>query len=219
MPAKISDRDRMYRKKLLYIAPVSLLIIFSLFVTSDYMPYEELDKRLGWKGPMRILPEITILPSTDPLESFLEERKLKTMTSIVLNVLDETGPSEGGSKKKKKIEKEEREIPPEDGLDLIHTRPMHSDVPYSEDYIILKMVHPDYPAEELINGIEGEVTLELLVNEEGKVENAWILSVIGPKSFEESSLKAVRQFIFQTPVHDGKRTPMSIRFQINFKII
>lgn len=217
MPAKISDRDRMYRKRLLYIAPVSILLILSLFATSDYVSYTDLNKRLGWKGPMRVLPEITILPDTDPYESFLEDRKLRTMTSIDLNVLDETGPSEGFTKKKKT--EEQANTPPEDGLDMVHTRPMHSDVPYSEDYIILKMVHPEYPTEELINGIEGEVTLELLVNEEGRVEGAWVLSVIGPRSFEESSLKAVKQFLFQAPVRNGKPEPMSIRFQINFKIL
>jgi TonB family protein len=219
MPAKIADRDRMYRKTLLCIAPVSVLIILLLFVTSDYVPYSELDKRLGWKGAMRVLPEITILPDTDPLESFLEERKLKSLTSVDLNILDETGLAEGGAKKQKMKEEEETDIPREDGLDFIRTRPMHSDVPYSEDYIILKMVHPVYPTNELINGVEGEVTLELLVNEDGSVENAWILSIIGPKSFEESSLKAVRQFLFQSPIRDGKPAPMSIRFQINFKIL
>jgi TonB family protein len=219
MIARITDRDRLYRKKLLYASALCVCIVLALFFSPGRVALFEREPNLGWKGEMTVLPEITILPDTDPFETTMEERRIRTMTSVDLSVLDETGKTEGYRKQEEKKHEDDKNVPPEIGNDLIATRPMHSDVPYSEDYIILRMVRPSYPEEELENGIEGEVLLEILVNEEGKVADAWVLSLIGPRSFEESSLKAVREFLFQPPVRDGKPMPMSIRFQINFKLI
>jgi len=216
MRLKISERNRLHRRKLLYISPISLVVIFLLFISSDYVPYREMQDNLGWKGEMLVLPEITILPDHDPFESFTEKRTTRPLTSLKLNIITETGRAEGGTTR----EHEEKDIIPlpQNGFDDISTRPTHSDIPYSEDYIILKMVNPVYPTEELLNGIEGEVTLEILVNESGNVENAWVLSLLGPKSFEHASLDFVKQFRFQPPIMNGAPTPMSIRFQITFKI-
>jgi TonB family protein len=80
------------------------------------------------------------------------------------------------------------------------------------------MVQPEYPTYELENGIEGSVTVELFVNERGFVDMASVLSSIGPKSFEESSLNAVRQFVFQPPMRGDEPTSMWIRFLIKFRI-
>jgi TonB family protein len=80
------------------------------------------------------------------------------------------------------------------------------------------MVEPKYPIYELENGIEGSVTVELFVNENGAVEMASVVSSIGPESFEESSLEAVRQFLFQPPIRDGQPTSMWIKFLIKFRI-
>jgi TonB family protein len=216
MPLKIAERDRLYRKRVLSIIPLVLMIILFFFLGSDYVPYAEIEKQLGWKGELRVLPEITILPDDDPFETFVKDRRRRPLTSLELNVLDETGPEKGGTTKK---EEEERKIElPQKGLDPVFTRPLHTSIPYSEDYVILKMVHPIYPPDELMNGIEGEVTLEVLVNESGKVENAWVLSLIGPMSFEESALDAIKQFLFQPPVRNGGPVPMTIVFQISFRI-
>ncbi|MBI4720129.1 MAG: energy transducer TonB [Chitinivibrionia bacterium] len=219
MPERIAERDRLYRRKLLYISPISVFLILWLFITPGEVPLFETEKNLGWKGEMQVLPELSILPETDPFETSVDERRIRMMTSVDVNVLDETGEAEGNRKQEEQKSEDVLTVPLQDGMDMITTRPMHSDVPYSEDYIILKMVRPVYPAEELENGIEGEVLLEILVNEEGKVQDAWVLTLIGPKSFEESSLKAVKEFLFQPPRIDGKPMPMSIRFQINFKMI
>ena len=62
------------------------------------------------------------------------------------------------------------------------------------------------------------MTVELFVNEDGLVEMASVLSSIGPKSFEESSLAAVKQFVFQPPMRGNEPTSMWIKFLIKFRI-
>ena len=88
----------------------------------------------------------------------------------------------------------------------------------TKDYVILKMVEPDYPPRELLDGIEGNVLVELFVNTRGEVEDVVVISVLGPKAFEDSSLRAVRQFVFQPPLENGAPATMWVRFSIRFRI-
>jgi TonB family protein len=185
------DRERAYHKRLLRIVPVALVIVLILFVTSDQVSVRELEKHVGFKGAMQLLPEISIIPDDNPFTSDLVEEELPEEPDFPELLFDDFE---------------------------VATRKSHSDVPYSETYIILKMVQPEYPFYELENGIEGSVTVELFVNEDGIVEMASILSSIGPKSFGESSLKAVRQFVFQPPMRGDEPTSMWIKFLIKFRI-
>jgi len=89
---------------------------------------------------------------------------------------------------------------------------------YSETYIILRAIQPRYPDHERERGIEGSVTVELLVNELGTVSDANVIELVGPMSFQNSALDAVRQFEFQPPIENGVPTPMWIKFLIKFRI-
>ena len=89
---------------------------------------------------------------------------------------------------------------------------------YSETYIILRAIQPRYPDHERERGIEGSVTVELLVNELGTVSDANVIELVGPMSFQNSALDAVRQFEFQPPIENGLPTPMWIKFLIKFRI-
>jgi TonB family protein len=90
--------------------------------------------------------------------------------------------------------------------------------PYSEAYIILRAVKPKYPEHERERGVEGSVTVELLVDEQGMVANANVLDQVGPDSFRTSALEAVRQFEFQAPIEHGEPSTMWIKFVIKFRI-
>jgi TonB family protein len=218
MPITYRDKEQTYRKRLLIITPIAVLAIALLFITSDMVPPTVLDKTFGWKGALQVLPDITIIPGGETFESFPRERQLRTMSSINLEVFEEMSEAEAGERDNIYRDEPEIPIPPEEGLDVVRTYEAHTSVPYSEDYVILNMVQPEYPIRELLDGVEGDVTVELLVNENGKVEKAWVLSAIGPRSFEKSSLRAVEKFVFQTPMEYGLPTSMWIRFHIKFRI-
>ena len=194
-------------------------LVSLLFVTSDVVPYAELNKRVGWEGATRILPHVTIIPENDPYEDMRRESILKTMASMELSLLEETGPEEGHKQKEVPTKKPDVETTPELDLSNVRHYPAHTDVPYSEDYVILHMVQPEYPPAELLDGIEGDVWLEILVNEEGYVEDAWVITAVGPKNFEYSSLAAVRQFRFKPPIANGIPVQMWIRFHVFFRLV
>jgi protein TonB len=217
MPPSFAEKQRAYNKRLLIILPIATALIAMLFMTSDLVPLDNLRKNFGWEGQVRLLPEITIIPDRDPYEDPREASRLRVMTSVDLDIVDE-GPEEGGNVTKKPKRPDTETTPQLDEKEIRHY-PAHTDVPYSEDYVILHMVQPDYPPAELIAGVEADVTVEILVNEGGSVEDAWVLVADGPRSFEEASLEAVRQFIFKPPTQQGKPVPMWIRFQIRFRLI
>jgi TonB family protein len=199
--------------------PFAVIVVICLFISSDIVPEKVMQKSFGWQGAFQVLPDITIIPDNDPFESFPRERQLRVMTSIDLDVVDENAEGEALAKDTNPKEEElEVDIPPEDGLAPVRTYEAHSAVPYSEDYVILEMVKPEYPIRELLAGIEGDVTVELLINEQGHVDRAWILSAYGPQSFEGSTLKAVKQYRFKPMMHNGLPITMWIRFLIKFRI-
>lgn len=100
------------------------------------------------------------------------------------------------------------------------SQPLHLTHPgnYSETYVILRATEPKYPEHERERGIEGSVTVELLVDTQGNVARANVLELVGPMSFQNSALDAVRQFEFQPPVVNGIPSTMWIKFRIKFRI-
>jgi len=217
--AKYAGYENAYRKRLLIIVPISMMLVGVLFVTSDVVPYSEIEQVIGWEGEMQILPQITIMKEDDPFENTRKASVLRTMSSMDLQLIDETGQNEGPTESEDPVPKpDELDTPELDLADVPHI-PRHTDVPYADDYVILHMVQPEYPPAELLEGVEGDVWVEILVNEEGLVEDAWVLTAVGPKTFERSSLIAVRQFRFRPPIVDGEPSPMWIRFHIFFRLV
>ena len=218
MAARYWERERAHRMRLLVAVPISAIIVIFLFVFSDRLPLSEIERTIGWKGELRLLPEVTILLDTDPFTAPEQANRLSAMTSLDLDLVDAPDlakPLVTEDDKKRQIEVTDT---PLDDLLNVPSKPTRKEVPYSDSYVILRMVEPDYPPPELATGIEGNVTVELFVNESGEVEHASVLSGIGPKSFQESSLRAVKQFLFQPPIEDGQPSAMRIRFLIKFRI-
>ncbi|MEJ2720885.1 MAG: energy transducer TonB [bacterium] len=204
---------------MIIILPVSVFLVSLLFVFSDIVPYRDIERRLGWEGPMQLLPEITIIPDNDPFEEIREESRPRALTALEIEEFEETGPAEGAKREQVPEDKPDEIVTPELDDEVVRRYPAHTDVPYSEDYVILYVEKPEYPRYELEAGIEGDVTLEILVNEGGRVERVWVLSARGPKSFERASLDAAQRFRFKPPIVEGRPTAMWIRFQIRFRIM
>jgi TonB family protein len=213
------DREADYRRRVRIITPIAATLILVLFFSSRDVPYETLERHFGWEGPTRILPDITIIPDTDPFEDTRQESRRRAMAAIDVEEWDETGPAEGAKKRAPAEAEPEEKVSPELDKEMVRHYPAHTAVPYSEDYVIIHMVKPEYPPDELDQGVEGDVTLEILVDVVGVVEAAWVLTANGPQSFESVSLDAIRQFRFKPPIVEGRPSEMWIRFQFRFRII
>ncbi len=63
---------------------------------------------------------------------------------------------------------------------------------------------PDYPVSALRRGLEGSVTLRLLINEKGEVEAVEVVRTHGSTCFRRAVLKVAKKWRFTAPRHRGR---------------
>jgi len=211
------ERDEAYRRRLWVVTPIAALLVAALFFTSDRVSFQDLEKHIGWKGELRLLPEITIITEEENEMSEEHHQALLAMSSLDIE-LPEGADFAAAAENEARAEEDARvELPEFDPFE-VPTLKARREAPYSQDYVLIKMVEPVYPADALRAGLEGHVTVELLVDEQGRVADAKVISALGPKSFQDASLEAVRQFLFQPPTDHGVPSTMWIKFRIKFRI-
>ena len=82
---------------------------------------------------------------------------------------------------------------------------------------LIERVEAVYPPEAERAGITGAVTLELIVDAEGRVAEATVLAPAG-HGFDEAALAAVRQFRFEPGRADGKPVPVKVTYRYAFTL-
>lgn len=85
-------------------------------------------------------------------------------------------------------------------------------VPASEmASLVLSKQTPKYPAEAKKNRIQGTVVLDAVIGKDGSIENLKVVS--GPKELQQSSLDAVRNWIYKPYLLNGD--PIEVKTTIN----
>ena len=218
---RIEEHDRKLRRRLLVIVPVSLLALLLTVFTLDRSRVIERIFTVGYEGPESFIPKITIID-----ESVIEsELSAKERDAMMMNdVLIESEPLVDRDETGKTPSKEIREAgeSPQRGLsdtdDLFRTYPTRAKVPFRENYVIIKMVQPEYPLTAMERGLEGYVLVEAYINASGRVEGVWVRSAYGDESFESSALEAIEQFIFKPATQRGDPIPFWVSFLIRFEL-
>jgi TonB family protein len=208
----LQERDTSYHRRLALISSF-VIAATSLFVVASQRYVHREDPMVGWKGEMELLPELSVLPdfvATDNTPKLEDRGKNSSMKTAVTSAKSEFQVAAPQTEK--------------NPLDLealgtaSHAARASRPVSYSETYVILRMVEPKYPPDARDAGIEGSVTVELLIDEQGLVAQAYVLHLAGPQSFEDAALEAVRQFVFQPPIVDGEVSTMWIKFIYTFRL-
>ena len=217
----LEARDAAYHRRLTLISTIVVVTLAVAFVAgATYIRRHDDTRLVGWRGEMELLPEITIEPEVVSAQAAPEPRPRETRQAVLVSTAEtsefQTTPP---------VETTSQRTTDPDILDLLaHGTAMSEAIPmsrptsYSQTYVILRTVKPKYPPHERDQGIEGSVTVELLVDEQGLVARANALNLVGPISFQDSALEAVRQFEFQPPIVDGEASTMWIKFVIKFRM-
>ncbi len=217
MAITVHDRQQRYLKRLLMVVPAAAALLGLLFLSFGDVTIEEFERYVGFEGAFELVPEITIVP----------DRVTRVGESGADAVPEDPGyniiPVSDESLFELEIDQDviPKEVAPavrEREVLEIETVPQRRQIPYSEDYVLLHMVEPEYPSEMRRYGIEGSVLVELYVNERGEVEDATILSSVGSKQFEDASLAVVYEFLFKPRIENGQPQDMRIKFMIKFRI-
>jgi len=82
---------------------------------------------------------------------------------------------------------------------------------------LIERVEARYPEEAERAGLQGAVTLELIVDAEGHVASATVVAGAG-HGFDEAALEAVRQFRFAPGRSEGKPVPVKVTYRYAFTL-
>lgn len=81
---------------------------------------------------------------------------------------------------------------------------------------LIHTVPPTYPAIANANRVEGEVKIQALIDESGKVTSAKVIS--GPSLLRNAAVAAVRQWKYSPATLDGKAIPMQYVVTVRFRL-
>jgi protein TonB len=81
---------------------------------------------------------------------------------------------------------------------------------------LLRMVPPDYPPEAFTKKIEGVVSVEILVDADGKVARTQITHSV--PLLDVAAVAAVRQWVFSPAIKDGRPVATLATAPVSFKI-
>jgi protein TonB len=81
----------------------------------------------------------------------------------------------------------------------------------------IQSVRPVYPPLALKMGMQGDVTLKIIVDAQGNVSRAEIVKS-GGAEFDEEALKAVKQSRFEPAQRDGQNVPAEFTYIYKFRL-
>jgi TonB family protein len=203
------------------ITPLVIAAHFLALVTFMHVRLLPESITVGYEGPERYETEISIIDNR-PAASRAFSRQRNTLILQDIEIEGEDAPR--STRKKDAIHKPVER--PQDNLPLVDVPqdyslrqyPSRATAPYRQDYVILRMVKPEYPLDALLNEDEGYVLVEAYINYQGRVSEAYVRSSFGPQSFENASLEAVRQFLFRPVMESGKPMSFWVSFLVRFRI-
>lgn len=104
-----------------------------------------------------------------------------------------------------KITAEATEIGQHDRRPIIEAKPLYRENP-----------PPEYPTSARRHRYQGTVVLEVLVNENGRVDEQKIFTSSGHLVLDQAALRAVKSWLFQPASRDGKTLTMWVRVPVRF---
>ena len=83
---------------------------------------------------------------------------------------------------------------------------------------VIKTVTPVYPPLALENGIEGSVTLRVMVAPNNRIRSVEVVESSGSPLLDKAAIAAARQYRFQAATRGGKRVPTVFLPNFIFKL-
>jgi protein TonB len=77
---------------------------------------------------------------------------------------------------------------------------------------------PNYPRRARRKGYQGNVILEVLVDEKGNVRDLKVFKSSGYESLDRSALTSVRKWLFEPGTRNGQTAKMWVRVPIRFQL-
>ncbi len=220
MMISIGEYDRRYRRRLALIVLPVLLAHAILLLAFARVDLVESIILFGYRGPEALRPEISVLNDRTPEGIVAPQRTALVVQNVFIEGLDRPRRDRGNEPAPRPAETTRPSIvaPEIPGDFEFRSYASRAPVPYRLDYVILRMVEPEYPADALAALEEGYVLVEAYISSDGSVGEAYVRTSYGPRSFEESSLRALRQFLFEPIREGGKGVSFWVSFLVRYEM-
>lgn len=86
------------------------------------------------------------------------------------------------------------------------------------DLIPLVRIEPQYPRDALRDGLEGYVTVEFTVLEDGSVSDVAVVEAQPPRVFDREAIRAILKWKFKPRIVDGRPVKQRARQTLEFKL-
>lgn len=87
----------------------------------------------------------------------------------------------------------------------------------SSNAYVLEMTQPTYPMAMLERGIQGKVTVKIVVSESGDIEDVSVVAATQPE-FGEAAVKAAREWMFEPARRHGRAVSQTVLVPVSFVI-
>ncbi len=200
-----SRRNAEYRRGVLIAVGLSVavhvLLSLALAPFRDRIPVV---RHIGYYGPTRILPEISIERATANLESRVRPTIGRGATNafhiVPITITDWAVPSDEADEAESNDVADDASA----GDNLLAELEMSLPQPQSRDMVVLHLVTPEYPVSSTTAGVEGVVVFRLHVTKTGEVVNAWLLRSEVDRACERAALRALRRWRYRPCIVDGE---------------
>ena len=81
--------------------------------------------------------------------------------------------------------------------------------------LLIQKVNPEYPASAQVNGVQGSVTLQVLIGHDGTVQDAKFLQ--GSLLFARAAIDAVKQWQFKPYSMNGRAVSVQSTITLDFR--
>jgi TonB family protein len=210
-------REHTYRRRLACGAALAVLVHAALvIVVAPFRDSIPLVRHIGYRGEIRLLPEISVMREPGEVESeqelFAGERAGSGFEVVVIEVVDRDVPAEGESD----VPEDDFESDP--GEDLLSQLETSLPQPMSSEVVLEHLVEPVYPESAIEAGIEGVATFRLHVNKYGEVQRAWLLESQVDDACNFEAYRAIMQWRFSPYLVNGDPTAILVDQRIRFRL-
>lgn len=210
-------RDRLYRSRIAWSTAwavvLHLVLVAAIAPLRDSIP---LVRRSGYRGEIRLLPEISILSDEAETRSEALERGRELGGSgfrvVELRIAELELPRETSTEAKVD------ELDPTLGDDALNLRDTSLPQPTGQEIVIEHLVEPIYPQSAIDGGVEGVAVFGVKVDVEGEVGQAWLVESEVSGECNMEAQRALLQWRFAPYLVDGSPAPFLKYYRIRFKL-
>jgi protein TonB len=211
------ERDRLYRATLRFATLAALIGHAALFVTLGPLQHRiPLVRHIGYEGPLRILPEISVQKETGRRESEFETaagRGSRAVFEVVDITIVDRERAEGRRAREDTGFRDESV-----GDELLDQLERTLPQPTSRDLVVVRLVKPGYPSSSVLAGVEGVVAFRVHLASDGTVARVWLLSSEVDRACDESARRALMQWRFRPYLRDGEPSDVLVDQRIRFTL-